>query len=549
MQFITDFLTTREASAKRDLSVLIIVFGLFFMLFLGHLPLLDPDEGRYAEIPREMLERGDFITPQLNYVKYFEKPPLHYWLNAFSQFVFGRTEFAARFPSALLGLCGVLLTCHAGRRLFGRREGLFGALILGASVGFVSLARMNSIDMTLSFFMTATLFAFLLASREGETRKGIYYHLFYLFAALTVLAKGLIGIVLPGGIVFLYLLLTRRWRILFEMRLLTGIPLFFAVCAPWFVLVSLKNPEFPNFFFIHEHFKRFTTKVHGRYEPPWFFIPVLLGGLFPWTFFLPETVRNVWKGASREKLYLFLWAGVILLFFSMSSSKLIPYILPVFPALALLAGVAISGSLDDQRRSVSVQYLATILFLCIAGVGVMLYPHLASRPKFASEAALLPGCVFLAGGLLALWAFLKRGREWVVALLCLTACLAAVATPPVIFARSIERKSTRELAPIIKERFSGVPIVSYGYYRQDVPFYTGRRVIVAGFSGELEFGRQLEKEKGWFIDPLTFFRMWDSAQPLAVLISRGDLAVLQRVVKTQPRTIATWGGTVLISNR
>jgi len=179
----------------------------------------------------------------------------------------------------------------------------------------------------------------------------------------------------------------------------------------------------------------------------------------------------------------------------------------------------------------------------------MLYPHLAPRPKFAAEAALLPGSILAAGGLLSLWAFLKRGREGVVALLCLTACLTAVATPPVIFAGSIERKSTRELAPLIKERFSGVPIVSYGYYRQDVPFYTGRRVIVAGNSGELEFGRLLEKEKGWFVDPPTFCRMWDSSSPLAVLMGRGDLPLFQSVVRTPARTVAEWGGTVLISNR
>jgi 4-amino-4-deoxy-L-arabinose transferase-like glycosyltransferase len=549
MHLITNFLTASEGRAGRDLAVLIVVFGLLFTLFLGRLPLLEPDEARYAEIPREMLERGDLVTPRLNHVKYFEKPPLHYWLNAASQSLFGTGEFAVRFPSALLGLCGVLMTYHAGRRAFGRRAGLYGAMVLGSSALFASLARVNSIDMTLTFCMSAALFAFLLASREGEERKGLYYHLFYLSAALAVLAKGLIGMVLPGGVIFLYILLSRRWRLLAEMRLPTGIPLFLAVCAPWFVLVSLRNPEFAGFFFIHEHFQRFLTKVHGRYEPPWFFIPVLLGGMFPWTFFLPETVSTIRKAWSREKLFLLLWIGVILLFFSMSSSKLIPYILPVFPALALLVGTALCGAARGEGRWFRIQALASILFLCVAGAGVVIYPHLAPKARFAADAALVPGGILLAGGLLTLGAYLKKGRDYLAALLFLTACLTAIAVPPVIYARSIEKKSTRALAPIIRERFSGVPLVSYGYYRQDVPFYTGRRVIVAGFSGELEFGRLLEKEPGWFVDPLTFCRMWDSSSPLAVLMGRGDLPLFQSVVRTPARIVAAWGNTLLISNR
>ncbi|TFG92380.1 MAG: phospholipid carrier-dependent glycosyltransferase, partial [Syntrophobacterales bacterium] len=128
---VTGFLTQKDGRSIRDMVVIAVVFSLFFMIFLGNLPLLEPDEGRYAEIPREMLVRSDFITPHLNHVKYFEKPPLHYWLNASSLAVFGCNEFAARFPSALLGLGGVLLTYCVGRRVFGRREGLYGALVLG----------------------------------------------------------------------------------------------------------------------------------------------------------------------------------------------------------------------------------------------------------------------------------------------------------------------------------------------------------------------------------------------------------------------------------
>src|SRR5665647_433260 len=352
MQHIVTFFTARFNSARQDLVFLTMVFGTAFFQFLGKFPLMEPDEGRYSEIPREMLESGDFVTPMLNYVKYFEKPPLHYWLNALSISIFGENEFATRFPGALSGLLTVLFTYHVGRKLFGRRAGLMAALILGSSTGFLVQGRMNLTDMTLTFCMTVSIGCFLLASRPDERNKNCYYYMFYLFAALAVLAKGLIGLVLPGGIIVLYMFSCRRWSLLKEMKLLPGILLFLAVAAPWFVLVSLRNPEFAQFFFIHEHFQRFLSKVHGRYQPIWFFIPILLLTMLPWSFFVPQAVIRAWR-ERKEKggdllVYLILWACFIFLFFSKSNSKLIPYILPVFPPLALLVGLLFNRALDDD---------------------------------------------------------------------------------------------------------------------------------------------------------------------------------------------------------
>lgn len=549
MHTVYEFLTRRQGRAWVDVSAILVVFGFFFLLFLGNLPFKEPDESRYAEIPREMVESGDFITPRLNYVKYFEKPPLHYWVNALSISMLGRNEIAARLPSAVFGLCCVLLVYHLGRKLFGRREGLYSAMVLGSSIGFLFQFRMNIIDTTLTLCMTATLGCFLLASQREETGKALYYHLFYLCAALTVLAKGLIGVVLPGGVIFLYLLCSKRWGVLREMRFATGICLFLAVCAPWFVLVSLRNPEFARFFFIHEHFDRFLTKAHGRYQPPWYFIPVLLGGMAPWSFFLPGTVRDIWKYRDSRRLFLLLWAGVIFAFFSLSSSKLIPYILPVFPAMALLIGTAISQTLDERGRFFDVQILSGSIFLFVAGSGLILYASLAPHPKIGMEGASLLGGVFIAGSLLCGCALIKKSRVFAVILLCLTASLGTISAPSVIFARSIEKRSTRELARIVREQYPDVPLVSYGTYRQGLPFYAGRRVILAGPAGELEFGRLQETQEGWFIDRKTFHEWWDSSTAYVALISRDDLPGFRSRVKTPVKTVASWGGSVLISNK
>lgn len=546
-------LSDRQASPLRDLVMLAVVFGLAFFQRLGQLPLLDPDEGRYAEIPREMLEKGDFITPFLNYVKYFEKPPLHYWLNAISFKVFGLTEFAARAPAALMGLCGVLFTYHMGRTLFGRRAGLLAAVILGTSLGFVVIGRYNVIDMTLTFCMTATLGCFLLAVREGRQRAGLYYYLFYLAAALTVLAKGLIGLVLPGGAIFLFILLTGRWRLLREMRLPTGILLFLLATAPWFVLVSLHNPEFPRFFFIHEHFERFLTKTHGRYEPPWFFIPVLAGFMLPWSFYIPSAVRGIWQErrtpAGEARLYLLLWGAVIFVFFSLSSSKLIPYILPVFPAMALLIGEFFARVFERRASFPTVPTVLAAAVLTIGGTGGILFPHLARNPKLSVLAGAVMGSILLAQGIAAFVGLRRRSTAMLLVSFSLFSYLLGIFGPPFILARTAERKSFRELGHLAREK-AGPQTVLAGFrmYQQGFSYYAGQRVIVVGDRGELDFGSRQGDQSQWFMDEQTFARLWDSGQPVIALIREDALPTLGQLATTPPRELGRKGKVFLIAN-
>jgi 4-amino-4-deoxy-L-arabinose transferase-like glycosyltransferase len=552
MKFFADFLTNRDNSEKRDLALLLIVFGVAFLQFLGRVPLTEPDEGRYAEIPREMLELGDFITPHLNYVKYFEKPPLHYWLTALSFKIFGENEFAARFPGALMGLLAILLTYHVGRRLFGRREGLLAALILGTSIGFITQGRIDIIDMTLTCTLSAALAFFILAAREGESRTGIYYHLFYFFAALAVLAKGLIGIVFPGAIIFLYLLSSRNWRVIKEMRLPTGILLFLLVCAPWFIMVSLKNPEFPHFFFIREHFERFTTTIHHRNKGIWFFVPVLLATMLPWSFFIPAAVRGVWRerqsAEGKARLYLFIWAAFIFIFFSISDSQLEPYILPIFPALALLMGSAYGRFSDSVCTPLRIQGLAISVILIIGGIGVIAYPHVASSPGLTATGAALIGCILLFEGILTV-RNIYRTPLLLFTGLVLCSYLVALATPNLLFTGMANRKSLKELGNIIRDRGDRDSVVSSFGLLQGLPFYAKRRVVVVGDPGEAEFGSKQGDNSQWFMDPQRFVRLWDSPRHLLTVLPREKLAQWQGTVHNVPRIVAEKGKYILISNR
>ncbi len=558
MKSLFEFITSRTVTARKDLSVLTVLFGIAFFQFLGRLPLMEPDEGRYSEIPREMLERGDFVTPMLNYVKYFEKPPLHYWLNIISMKLCGETEFAGRFPGTLCGLLTVLFTYYLGRKIFGRREGFLGALILGSATGFLIQSRINLTDMTLTFCMTVAIGSFLLASRENEPHKYRHYYLFYLFAALALLAKGLIGFVLPGGVVFLYLLLCRRWSLLRKMALPSGLLLFIAVAAPWFVLVSLRNPEFAHFFFIHEHFQRFLSNVHGRYQPIWFFIPILLLTMLPWSFFVPSAVVQAWRDRKGEQgdrlIYLLIWAGFIFLFFSKSHSKLIPYILPVFAPLSLLVGRLFSRCLDDSVIPRKSGLLVASVLVAI-GCGFIAYPF-ASLPLFGAipfatpTGGMLLGSLFLLEGVMA-FVFVRDGKVAPLFITLVTGGILLSLTAPHVVLPLVSEKmaSSRELCRMVKENAGpDTAVVSVGY-EQGLPFYAGRRVILAGSMGELEFGAQRGDQSAWFMEEGRFPSLWDSGRHVVALITSADLVKLKSTAVTSVRVIGEDHRKLLISNR
>ncbi len=553
MQHIVNFLTARINSARQDLMVLAVVFGTAFFQFLWKFPLMEPDEGRYSEIPREMLERGDFITPMLNYVKYFEKPPLHYWLNALSMTVFGENEFATRFPGALCGLLTVLFTYHVGTKLFGRREGLMAALILGSCTGFLLQGRINLTDMTLTFCMSASIGCFLLATRPAERSKAVYYYLFYTFAALAVLAKGLIGLVLPGGVIFFYLLACRRWSLLKEMRIFTGIALFLAIAAPWFVLVSERNPEFFQFFFIREHFQRFLSNVHGRHQPFWFFLPILLLTMLPWSFFIPQALLAAWRKRKEQGgeplLFLIIWAAVIFLFFSKSNSKLIPYILPVFAPLSLLVGLFFSHVFDGETVPRRTGKLVSVI-LALLGCGVILYPHVVADTYISPVGGIVLGTVFLVEGALVFFAARRSDPVGLFASLCTGGLLLALVAPHAAFSTiSARNASSVELCRMVASVATPeTAVVSVGY-EQGLPFYARRRVIVADGIGELEFGAKIGDQSAWFMDLARFHQLWDSGRHVVALVQPEELPRLSSEARTPVKILGKDLRRVLITNR
>lgn len=332
------------------LAAMLITGCYFFFWKLGSPILYDLDEGGYAEIAREMLVLQDWIIPRLDFVRLLDKPPLLYWLTALSYQLFGVSEFAARLPVAISAFGCMMLCYFIGKRLFGSLAGFLSALIFATSAGtFVfDFGRQLLPDMVFIFFLTAAFGALLLGYFDPE-KGSRYYMLGYAAMALAVMTKGLIGLVFPFLAVVGYLWMTRELRLIGQLRLLQGTAIFLLLILPWPLLVELKSPGFLKFYLLDVHILRFFHQGmiagNGASLPLLAFWGVTAVWFYPWAVFLPLAIR--WDFPFRLKglgepdkatLWLWMWAGAVLVFFSLSSFRLDLYSLPALPALAILGG-------------------------------------------------------------------------------------------------------------------------------------------------------------------------------------------------------------------
>lgn len=520
--------------SRRWFLLVLLVFSVLWFGNLEYRKLILTDEGRYAEIPREMVANGNWVTPRLNDLKYFEKPPLQYWATATAYRLFGVHNWTARLWAALTGFAGIFAVWFTGNRLFGRDAGRYAAMVLGSSCLYVIIGHINTLDMGVTFFMSVGMLGFLLAQQKTvvPNERRAWMWLAWAALALSVLSKGLIGIVLPGAVLVLYSLIERDFSLWRRLHLISGLAIFLAIAAPWFVMVSRDNPEFAQFFFIHEHFERFLTKVHHRYQPWWDFIPILLVGTLPWVAAMLDTLARAWQqdaaptsasghSTIKPQRFLMLWCIFIFVFFSASDSKLPSYILPIFPALALLIGVRLA------QINARVLFWQMVLIALIAAIALAMVPHVADFASNDMEKLLYANYVHwayaaaisgLAGTLLGIY-FSYRGRvAAAVAMLSLSGFVAAQlmlighdSLAPSGSAYNI----ARQIRPYVKP---GTPFYSVGMYDQTLPVYLGRTMTLVGFRGEMDFGLEQEPQK-WIADISTFNKVWRSQSYALALMS------------------------------
>jgi 4-amino-4-deoxy-L-arabinose transferase-like glycosyltransferase len=526
--------------------VLLLVFTLIWFANLDYRRLVHPDEGRYAEIPREMIASGDWVTPRLDGIKYFEKPALQYWITAAAYKAFGVHHWTARLWPALAGYLGVLFVGYVGLRLGGPTLGFYCAAVLGGCLWYVANSHILTLDAGLTLWMTVGLGSLLVAQRavgrHGERRAWMWAA--WASLALATLSKGLIGIVLPGAALVAYSLATRDWALWRRLHLASGAIVFFALAAPWFVVVSARNPEFFAFFFIHEHFTRFLTSEHRREGASWYFVPIFLVGVLPWLTVFFWTVKRMWTDASIDdngfswQRFALVWSAVIFVFFSLSESKLPSYILPVFPALALLIGWQLTRLSDATLASLTVPLVVAIgvvtfavvfeyapMATRFAGAGQPLEPLLAYAPWIQG------GCAIAFLGGIAGWWWLKRHKCTPAVLIV---ALTSLAGAQLVLTGHDVLAESRSTAPILSRVVAAhgplrtdVPFYTVRTYDQTLPYYLGRTVVPVDHRDELAMGLASEPDKA-IASVGEWRRRWEAADQAYAIMQPDEYDELKR---------------------
>ena len=372
--------------AKRVYILLSVIIIGFYFYGLGKLPLLGPDEPRYAQIAREMFLSGDLITPTLGGHTWFEKPALLYWLIAGAFKVFGVSEWAARFGPALCGLLTIAAVWCVGREIDREepRGFRFWIVVVTAScLGLIVFSRAASFDVVVTMTTTWSLAFFLLHELPTTRNKSSLLAGFYVFVGLSLLAKGLVGIVIPFGVVGVYYLLRRAWPSRSVLRsLIWGMPLAVAVSAVWYGPVIARHGwSFIDEFFVQHHFARYVSNKYHHPQPIYFYPVIILMLALPWTPYLVLALAKVrswrWRGAdtlSIVRVFSFAWLLFPILFFSFSGSKLPGYVLPVLPAAAFLVSDRLTR-VRDSRWPLLLAGATVILVVIALNFGALRYAN------------------------------------------------------------------------------------------------------------------------------------------------------------------------------
>lgn len=328
-----------RALPVRGAALLLALTAALLLFKIGAVPLIGPDEPRYARVAVEMHRAGEWVTPTLQGKPWLEKPPLYYWLAGLAFSVLGETETAARLPSVAACLLMVGTTALAGARLYGSAAGLHAGFVLGLSLLPFAYGRAAAMDMLLA--ATVTVATSLLALRALGIAGRLAVPAAFAAMAAATLAKGPLGALLPGLVVGAYVLAARRWALLREIASPGPIAVFLLLAAPWYVQIArAQGADFVDTFLLNHNLQRFTSTIHRHPGPPYYYVPVLLAGFYPWSGLVLPALAGLRPRASAPDLFVFTWLLAPFLFFSAAGSKLPGYILPCLPPLALLMGRA-----------------------------------------------------------------------------------------------------------------------------------------------------------------------------------------------------------------
>jgi 4-amino-4-deoxy-L-arabinose transferase-like glycosyltransferase len=517
--------------------LLLMIYSLIWFGTLNYRHLIPSDEGRYAEMAREMLVTGDWVTPRYNGYKYFEKPPLQVWATAAIFQVFGIGDWQARLWTALTGFLTILAIGFTGTRIYNARAGWLAAVVLASSPMWVISGHFNSLDMGLSAFLVAALCSLLLAqTSHNKSSCRNWMWACWVFMALATLSKGVIGAAIPAMVFVAYSISTWDWKIWTRLRLFSGTIVFLLITAPWFILVAQRNPEFLEFFFIHEHLQRFTQDAHSRTGPIYYFVPLLLIGIIPWVLQIPGALVQAWQERRREfssGWLLVCWFVVIFAFFSMSRSKLPGYIIPIFPALALLIGHRLDHLLGYSNSLGMPWKLQTLGFTLLGCIGFFFLTEIGKQARPDEIKAYAQYTYWVIAALIALigfslFAIVQSKRNGLQSIVSFASgfflCAMIAGTGHETLGRAV---SGIDLVNRVKASIpEKVNFYSVRLLDHTVPFYLGRTMIMVESPDELEFGVNQEPNL-WLPTLDAFISRWKEDQTAYAIMVPEQYVALQ----------------------
>jgi 4-amino-4-deoxy-L-arabinose transferase-like glycosyltransferase len=473
---------------------LLLLATLTFFAGLGRGAITDSDEAFYAESAREMVLTGDWLTPHYNFEPRFQKPVLYYWLTSATYLLTGATEFGARLWAALAGVGLVLVTAASGRRWYDETTGLLAGAIVAANFGYFSIGRMALPDLPLTFCITLAIWAALVSTLEQERSPRKFVLVAGLALGLGFLMKGPVGVIIPLLVIIPVLVIERRSIGVTPIDLVLGFIVFIAVSVPWYFLMWLQHGNaYLQSFFVGDNFERFATDRFNDPRPWWFYLPVVAGGLLPWTPLALTWLGPITQFIRRRRdvgtvdLRLILWAALPLLFYTISVGKQPRYVLPVLPPLALLLAASIvertqewrgyDGARSRPRRAlpVVVGSLLSGTFLC--ALGVLLYraqPLLINVQSIYTAAA--ASLIVALGALVIITAASRHWRATPVVL-----ALAAALTLPAIQYGALSSggdDTVQQMARLVIEHRTGQePVGTYGVFVRNLVLYSGLKTL------------------------------------------------------------------------
>ncbi|OGI20134.1 MAG: hypothetical protein A3B68_00895 [Candidatus Melainabacteria bacterium RIFCSPHIGHO2_02_FULL_34_12] len=486
-------------------KILLVIFVLYVILYffrLGSVGLIDVDEPRYAEAGREMLKSGNWIVPYFNYVVRFDKPIFFYWLEAISMKIFGINEFSARFPSMLSAFISLGFLFYFVKRFYGEMIALISVLILMSSFEFVALSRFSVTDMTLATFISSSIICFFLGYEALSAshrffkiqilQLSYFYILAFIFLALAVLTKGPVAVILVGLVMIPFFCWIGKSEYFYKSySFWIGFVIFWILVLPWYIAVhTATGGEFTKLFFGMHNFSRYTSVVSGHRGSIFYFIPVILIGFLPWTFFLFQAIKSVLNKGLRSLLdspkeqipwFCLWWFVIIFIFYSISKTKLLTYVLPLFLPLSVIVAAWFDNMFKNKTDNkglligLGIFFLACIvlMILCVFNLELLL-PREVKSLKLDFQIISFSFLMLVGVGMA--WASSRRDEKTTLLIIISTFFILYLSVVSFLMPK-VDRHSQFMLRKFAKSFPSYVEIATYQIVKPSLTFYSKRQII------------------------------------------------------------------------